>query len=87
MRLSNRNGVCGCAGYVTVTEGKQMKTLILGVIFSLGLMSVALADTVLLKNGFSVPCKSCTFKDGKAIIIHEGGKVVVPSSMVAAVRS
>jgi len=64
-----------------------MTKLALGIILALGLVSAASADTVVLKNGFSVPCKSCTIKNGKAVIIHDNGRVVIPSSMVAAVKS
>ena len=64
-----------------------MKKTILSLLLTFGLLNIALADTVLLKNGFTVPCKSCTFKNGRAIIVHDHGVITVPRSMVAAVRS
>jgi hypothetical protein len=60
---------------------------VLGLLVILGLSSIAFADTVLLTNGHSVSCKSCKFKNGRAVIVHDCGVVTIPSVMVASVRS
>jgi len=64
-----------------------MKKTILGLLLTIGLLNIALADTVILKNGHSVPCKSCAFVGTQAIITHDCGTIKIPRAMVAAVKS
>ncbi len=52
--------------------------LVLGLV----LVGVASADTVVLKNGRSIPAKSVTEEKGRVYVDHGCGKISLPKSLV-----